>query len=63
MADIIKMVDKRGEFVYLDDGFLYYEPKGAGVLSSNDLRTLADELDKRNKAWSDQINEYFRNRL
>ena len=61
MSDIIKIADERGEFVYLEDGFLYYEPKGAGVISAHHLRTLADELDKRNKKWSEEIDEYFHN--
>lgn len=62
MSDIIKMIDKRGEFVYLEDGFLYYAPEGnKGCISAHELRTIADELDKRNKAWEEQIDEYFRN--
>ncbi len=62
MSRIIQVADERGEFVYLEDGFLYYEPKGAGVLTAHELRTIADELDRRNKDWDDQINEYFSNR-
>ena len=60
MGDIIKMIDKRGEFVYLEDGFLYYAPEGKGCISAHELRTIANELDKRNKAWEEQIDEYFR---
>lgn len=62
MGDIIKKIDERGELVYLEDGFLYYAPEGKGCISAHELRTIADELDKRNKAWEEQINEYFRNR-
>lgn len=62
VSRIIELADERGEFVYLEDGFLYYEPKGAGVISAHDLRQLADELDKRNKKWEEEINEYFRTR-
>ena len=62
MADIIKMADELGEFIYLEDGFLYYDPKSSGAISAHQLRTIADELDRRNKNWSDQIDEYFRNR-
>ncbi len=60
MGDIIKKVDERGEFVYLEDGFLYYAPEGKGCISAHELRIIADELDKRNKAWEEQIDEYFR---
>ena len=63
MGDIIKKIDKRGEFVYLEDGFLYYAPEGKGCISAHELRTIADELDKRNKAWEKQIDEYFRSGL
>jgi hypothetical protein len=60
MSDIIKIAEASGEFVYLEDGFLYYEPKGAGVISAHHLRALADELDKRNKKWNEEMDEYFR---
>ena len=60
MGNIIKMIDERGEFVYLEDGFLYYAPEGKGCISAHELRTIADELDKRNKEWEKQIDEYFR---
>lgn len=61
MGDIIKKIDERGEFVYLEDGFLYYAPEATGgCISAHELRTIADELDKRNKAWEEQIDEYFR---
>jgi Ca2+-binding EF-hand superfamily protein len=60
MGDLIKKIDERGEFVYLEDGFLYYAPEGKGCISAHELRTIADELDKRNKAWEEQIDEYFR---
>lgn len=62
MSRIIQLADERGEFVYLEDGFLYYEPKGFGVISAHNLRELADELDKRNAKWQEEIDEYFRNR-
>ena len=59
MSDIVVLADKNNEFVTLDDGFVYYWPNGAGDISSHELRTLADELDSRNKAWHDDINRYF----
>lgn len=60
MSDIIKKIDERGEFIYLEDGFLYYAPEGKGCISAHELRTIADELDKRNRAWEEQIDESFR---
>lgn len=56
---IIQKVQEAGEFVYGDDGFLYYEPKQQGRLSENDLRIIADELDKRNLPIQDELNYYF----
>lgn len=62
MSRIVQIADERGEFVYLEDGFLYYAPEATGgCIAAHELRALADELDRRNKAWEDQINEYFRN--
>lgn len=56
---IIEIADQRNEFVYLEDGFLYYEPKGSGCISAHELRMLADELDKRNKPYQDELEDYF----
>ena len=60
MNRIIQVAEERGEFIYLEDGYLYYAPDGIGAISAQQLRILADELDRRNKNWDDQINEYFR---
>lgn len=58
---IIRMTDERGEFVHLEDGFLYYAPTGSphGVIPAWMLRALADELDKRNAPHEAEINDYF----
>jgi hypothetical protein len=61
MSGIIKMAEARNEFACLEDGFCYYWPSQHGAISSYQLRQLADELDKRNKKWSEEIDEYFRN--
>lgn len=58
-AYIVKIADKRGEFVTENDGFTYWWPQGQGFLSAHHLRELADELDRRNAAWEAQLNEYF----
>lgn len=63
MADrdrIVSLIDARGEFFNLDDGYLYWEPTGNGAFSAADLRIIANELDKRNKPWDDQINNDLR---
>jgi hypothetical protein len=47
------------EYGPLDDGFIYYFPSKGGALSAEVLRVIADELDRRNKAWDDDIKDYF----
>lgn len=60
LSRIVEVADKENEFVTLEDGFVYYWPKLLdGCLAAHELRELADELDKRNKEWNDNINEYF----
>lgn len=46
-------------FITEVDGFVYYWPDGGGHYSSYQLRQIADELDMRNSAWSQEIEEYF----
>jgi hypothetical protein len=59
MKDIIKMADDLKEFVTMEDGFVYWWPSSQGTISSHDLRTLADELDRRNEVWQIQLNDFF----
>lgn len=56
---IIEIIDERGEFVMDVDGYIYYWPQGQGCLAPHHLRWIADELDRRNKPWDDEINRYF----
>ena len=56
----INSLDEAGDFVFNDDGYIYYCPeKSNGYLSAHQLRFIADELDKRNKPWDDSIAKYF----
>lgn len=56
-ARIIAMTEARGEFLHLEDGYVYLAPEGSihGAFASWMLRALADELDRRNAAWDAQI--------
>lgn len=46
---LIAVVEDRSEFVIFEDGYTYYCPTGGmGVLTAHNLRTIADELDRRN---------------
>lgn len=56
---LLEVVDKD---IHVEvDGFSYYFPTGSGFLASHDLREIADELDRRNKDWSDEIDRYLNN--
>ena len=45
------------DLVALEDGYFYYFPSRVGALSANELRVLADLLDKKNAAWHKQVCE------
>lgn len=61
-ANLISAAEENNEFVILDDGFYYFWPKAnAGAYSSWMLRVLADECDRRNKSWQEDIDFYYAN--
>ena len=47
------------EIVPLEDGYQYFWIKNRGALSANVLRIIADELDRRNKKWDEQVQREF----
>lgn len=53
-----------GQFEPLEDGFYYFWPQfeGGGCLTPFILREIADELDKLNQPWNDEIDKYFSGR-
>jgi hypothetical protein len=55
MSRIIELAQAYTEFITGDDGFVVYWPKKErwGAYTAHDLRSLADELDRRNAAWPD----------
>lgn len=57
MEHLIAKVDERKEFAYGEDGFVYYNPENSGLIAAWELRVIADELDRRNADWKQQINE------
>jgi hypothetical protein len=55
---VLRIAHQRKEFFLDVDGFVYFWPeKNIGHLSSNQLRWLADELDRINAPWEKQIEE------
>lgn len=59
MTDIFQMAIDRKEIVADMDGFYKYWPEGKGCLTAEDLRILADGLDRLNESWQKQLDEYF----
>lgn len=58
MSRVISMASE--DFIAFDDGFYYFWPAGSkGAFAAHELRLIADELDRRNKSWQEQINNYF----
>lgn len=52
---IIKMADERGDFLALEDGYIYFDPTVRGAMGSHTLRLMADELDRRNAEWDAKV--------
>ena len=46
---------QRGEFVTLEDGYVYYWPRAAGALSADELRMISYILDDKNIKWNTQV--------
>ncbi len=48
VTDVIPLLDQRGEFVTLDDGYVYWWPRrnagGGGAITASELRVIADEF-------------------
>ena len=57
---VIASCDKYNEIGPLEDGFQYFFIKDRGALSAFDLRVIADELDARNKASHEHVEQHFR---
>lgn len=53
--DFLRRVSEREVFQKLEDGFTYFFLGDNGGISTQQLRWLADELDRRNTAWQAQI--------
>lgn len=61
---VIKMTDKVGGFVKLEDGFVYCDFCNLrGCFSAQNLRDLADELDRRNAEWQAVVESELRSRV
>lgn len=61
MTDIFQMALDRNEIMTDMDGFYKYWPitNRVGCLTAENLRAIADGLDKMNEPWQKQLDEYF----
>ena len=57
-SKVLDCIEARLEFIPGDDGFYIWWPKGYiyGAFTSNNLREIADELDRKNKEWEAVFN-------
>lgn len=55
--DWLKRIDK--DIAPMECGYYHYFPSEGGGLSANDLRIIADHLDKMNEGWDNDVRAYF----
>jgi len=45
------------------DGFYYFEPNAVGHFTAQQLRWIADELDRMDAPWEKKLDEFFKNEV
>jgi hypothetical protein len=53
LSDLINKVKE--DFVTSEDGYKVYWVESKGFLTATQLREIADELDRLNKGWDEQV--------
>ena len=54
--EVVEMARQRKEIGLSDDGYQYYWPTGkGGAIAAEELRALADELDRLNEGWDREV--------
>lgn len=62
ISRLIQKILQENEIAPLEDGFYYYFlSRAGGGLNSNNLREIADYLDKINERRQKQLDDYFNN--
>lgn len=56
---VLDKMEERKEIDAMEDGLYYYFPGTRGCVSSDGLRVIADELDRRNAEYLKGIDKYF----
>jgi len=52
---VVEKAHERGDFPTLECGYRFFWISNRGAASASDLRALADELDRLNKDWDQQV--------
>lgn len=55
MSRLIEKLDEEERLQPSDDGYIVYWTRRGGYLTAAHLREIADELDRRNKTWHEQV--------
>lgn len=55
MSRLIEKLDEGEHLQPSDDGYVVYWTQQGGYLTAEHLREIADELDRRNKNWHEQV--------
>ena len=45
------------DVIFLEDGYMYYDPHGLGAISEHELETVVQYMKLHNEQWSKQIEE------
>ena len=56
---ILERANTEGDIVRGDDGYYVYWPRRTGAYPSYHLRALADELDRLNEPYQNDLDAYF----
>lgn len=58
---VVHLVHERGDIIQTDDGFYNFWPvKNRGYLTAQNLRSIADELDRLNEPLKVELEKYFK---
>ena len=52
---VVEKAHERGDFPTLECGYKFFWVANRGAFSASNLRALADELDRLNKDWDEQV--------
>ena len=57
LPKVVEQAYKAGDISTLEDGYYYFFPSHTGGLSAQNLRDIANELDRINAEWDKTVKE------